>query len=77
MFWQSNEGGYSGSGRGQDGAKDKFILPDPVRFVKRGCRGVGWRGAGMITSNIIEKIIPNEKSLKLSAPLREGGGSEL
>jgi len=31
----------------------------------------------MITSNIIEKIIPNEKSLKLSAPLREGGGSEL
>jgi hypothetical protein len=31
----------------------------------------------MITSNIIEKIVTNKKILKLSAPLREGGRSEL
>ena len=31
----------------------------------------------MITSNIIEKVIVNKKSIKLCEPLREGGMSEL
>jgi hypothetical protein len=31
----------------------------------------------MITSNVIEEIIANKKSLKLSASLKEGGRSKL